>query len=384
MKLQSFKRYIFLGKIMLFTLIVFLCIIFLTRFSALHTDATSIIRADNIKNIALIAQLESNSSPLKILFSRDNSILASDYQYSLNIWKNQAIWKTIEFKSQHVIDFSLNWDNSLIATLQGGNAFEFNRSISLWNAYTGKQLETLIQVSQSRSVLCIKFSPSTNLLAYCSEHNLALYNIDDQREHKVAASTILTDVVFYPIENIIVGTGSQRIYFWNIVNGTLVHTIESPQAAATRLEFSADGKFIAGWGENNIAHIWESHSYELVTTLVHNERINDVAFSPNGQFIATASADNTVKVWNINQDTLVSTLEEHRDDVSAITYNNGGDLLVTGGRDSTIRFWSTETNTLLKSFYTSYPVVSIVFSEDDTMLAVNGYRQVLLFGIPIK
>ena len=121
-------------------------------------------------------------------------------------------------------------------------------------------------------------------------------------------------------------------------------TLRGARGAVLALAFSADGKLIAGGGEDNTLRIWEPdpgfRGDARAVLPGHTQPITAVAFAPDGQTAATGSRDGTARVWRLSR--IRSSLRAalaHPAEVSAIAYLPDGKSLVTACRDGRIRVW---------------------------------------------
>lgn len=123
--------------------------------------------------------------------------------------------------------------------------------------------------------------------------------------------------------------GSVRI--WDTQTGNLVTDLQMP-AAASKMDISSDGKYIATANADAVARVWEIPSGKLVSELRgHQGKINDVHFSPDGTQVVTASDDKTARVWNPKDGSMVHELGDQRTGVDAAKFSPDGIYVVTTG-----------------------------------------------------
>ena len=148
---------------------------------------------------------------------------------------------------------------------------------------------------------------------------------------------------------------------------------------ATAVATSADGKWLATAGKDNVIRIWDSSNGKPVKELLgHSAAINSLAFSPDNAKLASGSVDKSVRVFDI-----ISGKEfSHADtmtEISAVTWVLGGKQLATGGGDNVIRLWElpAQTDGVLKPLKDltghTQPVTSLAASADGKQL-VSGSR----------
>ena len=88
------------------------------------------------------------------------------------------------------------------------------------------------------------------------------------------------------------------VKIWNTENGELVRTLDSP-AAATRVAYSPDGKFLAIGGSGKVTIRDAEMGRELAVTEDEGWACSGLAFNPEGTLLVAAFGG-TVKVWEIS------------------------------------------------------------------------------------
>jgi WD40 repeat protein len=139
--------------------------------------------------------------------------------------------------------------------------------------------------------------------------------------------------------------GSVRLY--DITEKTPVAgaTLRGGRGAAAALAFSADGKLVAGGGEDQNLRVWEpgpgARSDARAVLPGHRQPITAVAIAPDGLSAATGSADGTARVWTLSRirPTQRAALP-HPAGVDAVAYLPDGKALVTACRDGRVRVWN--------------------------------------------
>jgi WD40 repeat protein len=85
---------------------------------------------------------------------------------------------------------------------------------------------------------------------------------------------------------------------WDAETGTLLAILTGHTGRVNDASFSADGKRIITFSQDDTARVWNAESGMLLGTLTgHSDQVYKAAISPNGKRIVTAGADNMVRVY---------------------------------------------------------------------------------------
>ena len=107
------------------------------------------------------------------------------------------------------------------------------------------------------------------------------------------------------------------------------------------IAFSADGRTLAGGGDNGTVYLWDATSEEIKTTLTgHSDRFDwsVVAFSPDGRTLASGarrSGDGEVYLWDVVSGECKASLNR-LGGVSSVAFSPDGSALAVGGKDVTL------------------------------------------------
>lgn len=145
-------------------------------------------------------------------------------------------------------------------------------------------------------------------------------------------------------------------------------TLRGARGAVSAVAFSADGKLIAGGGEDGTLRLWEpgpgfrGDARAMLTG--HSKPIVAAAVAPDGQTAATGSLDGTARVWTMSRirPGARATLP-HPAAVHAVAYLPDGKSLITACADGRVRVWDLSA---LK------PTVRVEFAAVVKVLAVSA------------
>ncbi len=253
-------------------------------------------------------------------------------QYNLFKTPSQAklftLIKTLKGHTQPV------WATAISANGQVLASGSQDRTIVVWNAFTGKLERTL------------------------KGHKDTVRSLAMSADGRILAS----------------GSGDTTIKLWNLPTGKLIGTFSGHSSPVWSVAIAPDGKTLISACEDGSINIWNLRTGAAKTIeSAHSSRIFTIALSPDGQTFATGSKDKTIKLWQLPTGKLLRTINQHTDAVRTIAYSPDGRQLASGSWDTTIHLWNPQTGERLQTLTGhSDRIVALVFSADGKQLASAG------------
>jgi WD40 repeat protein len=274
-------------------------------------------------------------------------------------------------------------------------------------------------------------SPDQHTLALRAGSDIQLWDIASGRLQRTLSGhqDVITSLVYSPDGSLLVsgsGTGEQKIFFWNPLDGTRIKTLEG--WTVSRLVFSHNGEYLFGEGDNAV-RIWRMSDDRLVATLQgvvgevayspdglliaftscsetengacieelislykvlegkvswssygFTKDITGIRFSPDGQTVAS-SAGNGIIIANTSDGLVKHRLYEAGNlvDVSKFMFSPDGSILLSTWANREVRIWNTQDGTLIHTFRQA--VDRMAFSPDNTLWAVLSNNTISLWGV---
>lgn len=224
-----------------------------------------------------------------------------------------------------------------------------DKTISLWNLNTGKQIFTFF--GQERQVYAAAISPDSNML------------VTGGLDHKITS--------------------------WQLNTKTFLRPLLSPNSSYSHLgfissiTFSPNRKILASASGDKTIRLWGGYTGDLKRTLNgHSDSVLSIAITPNGELIASGSADKTIRVWSLNRFEQPRILTGHSGWVTAIAITPDGKIIVSGSRDGTIKLWDIHSGELLRTINgESDQILSIAITPDGQTIASGSSNLVKIWHL---
>jgi WD40 repeat protein/serine/threonine protein kinase len=114
-----------------------------------------------------------------------------------------------------------------------------------------------------------------------------------------------------------------------------VHT-----ALVRRLEYSADGRWLASASYDKTVIVWDAATGRASRMLRgHSGEVSSAAFSKDGRTLVSASWDGTLKFWSRDKDAEAQTLSTGLGPIWMMAVSPDGRFLAAGGREGTVKLW---------------------------------------------
>jgi WD40 repeat protein len=164
--------------------------------------------------------------------------------------------------------------------------------------------------------------------------------------------------------------------------------LNGAEGNVTFVAWNPKGRQLAVASLDNSVKIWDVVDGSLLLTLQgHTDQIWSISWSPDGARIASASKDKTVRIWDTHTGALLTTLS-HPEKVWTVTWSPDGARIASGGgepdtvRSRFIQIWDSTTYTMLVNIdfgeLPSGAVGFLAWKPDSTQLAsIAGGVQIL-------
>ncbi len=261
-----------------------------------------------------------------------------------------------------------SWENSLAFTEWSAPplcaAFSPNAK---WLASAGGHLARIWDLRSRTTVRSAdaKFGADSAATAPAEKNRSASVSLDrpaieESKRYKAVEFTWpgggISDLEFSPDGKRIAGCGFSNATVWDIRLQKQVHRFELGFGYVRGVTFSRDGKRIATTGNDSTIRVWDAATGKLILSFKTAGAVanTSVAFSPDGARLATATFLNlksvpNVMVWDAGTGKACLALTGHENDVWKVAYSHDGKRLISAGSDG-VRVWDAETGQQISIF----------------------------------
>ncbi len=233
-------------------------------------------------------------------------------------------------------------------------------TVSIWDVTTAKRLSSRrirdgYQGNINFSPGSVVFSPGGDILAATlDEQKIGLWANQGEKY----LSTLIGNaykLALSPDHKLLASGEGRVIQLWDLATGNQSHTLEGYEIRLTALAFSSQLSgdsstkiLLAASGVDGPIKLWDAYTGTLVKTLDVPNAATTLLFSPNDTLLAAGffdpeSSSTVIQVWRVLDGTLLHTLRGFKGLISSMAFSPDGKLFISGSWDGTVQRWNTNT-----------------------------------------
>ncbi|MBC7976434.1 MAG: protein kinase [Myxococcales bacterium] len=154
------------------------------------------------------------------------------------------------------------------------------------------------------------------------------------------------DVALAPDGNLVaaIDVMGETAYLWDLTTGASVAEIPNDASEFPSVAFSADGRWLATSGGNEV-RVFDTQRRAHALTLA-GRGIHRLAFDPTGPRLLTGSATGDAWIWEIPSGAKLHHLRDIGEPVESVSFSPNGLLVSAGCRDGAVLIWHARTGQL--------------------------------------
>jgi WD40 repeat protein len=180
-------------------------------------------------------------------------------------------------------------------------------AITLWDAASGKQLQTITGFETAAPVYSAKFGADGKRIIWFARGTVQLYDLASQKfgpvmshEDFVSDETLSQDgsLVATAAAGTVNGEFTPAIFLWDAASGELKNTLTNSDGL-NAIAFSPDGSLIAASTGSKLLFWDVANGKKTAEISAGSEEILGLAFSPDGTSLAASGVNGTVTLWQV-------------------------------------------------------------------------------------
>ncbi|XP_075624119.1 WD repeat-containing protein 90 isoform X1 [Balearica regulorum gibbericeps] len=187
------------------------------------------------------------------------------------------------------------------------------------------------------------------------------------------------------------GDSHCQICIWNIQDGVCTANLFHHETQVQAMAFSRDDRFLVTLGDysDQTIALWNTYTYELMSSTCILEPVHDVAFSPRSHRELACVGKGGMTFWLLEQQGADVNLKVHQApapdvlgpvELTSICY--GADALLYSGTNSgQICVWDTETNCCFMTWEADEGEIGALVCQHDRLVSGSNTKRVRLWAV---
>jgi len=178
-----------------------------------------------------------------------------------------------------------------------------------------------------------------------------------------------------------IDTKGRAARVWDASTGILVAELENDASEASSLAVSADSRWLATSGGDDV-RVFDTSTWRRVATIA-GPRVRSLCFDPSGLRLVVGTHDGITSIWDIPTGERLRRLREAGAPVDAVAFSTDGALVAAGSRDGTVQVWDAVSGGLRMEFNAHHDkVFAIEFAASgNLMLSAGGDGAVVVANV---
>jgi hypothetical protein len=272
-----------------------------------------------------------NDNSHKVVFSPDNTMLASCSSKSINIFSVMTGQFLKSLSCPYSSNAAFSPDSTMIVYMAYKISIRNNnyKSLCLWSLTSDRQIWEF-KDNNMPVISSIAFSPDGSMIATgFQDGTVRLWCAISGQPLKVCAnnSDRINIVKFSPDSQSIVSTYKSTVRVWSVATGKLFKEFTKSDHEMLSVAFSLDGNLLASSFNDGILHVWSVASEQQLQHIkISSRSVTSAAFSPNCQYIVFGLDHGTVQLCSIASGQQIKEFI-HTDRVSNVTFSPDGNMI---------------------------------------------------------
>ena len=255
-----------------------------------------------------------------------------------------------------------------------------DKTIRIWDAFTGKSVNTLRGHVQGISDLSWS-SDSRFICSASDDKSVRIYDVNSSKCIRTLEghSDYVFCVNFNPQSNHIVsGSFDNTVRLFDVRSGSTLRTLSAHGHPVSAVHFSRDGSMLVSSSYDGSVRVWDTATGQLLKNLVRDNHppVSFVKFSPNGKYILAGTLDSHLRLWDYTDGKIIKSYRGHVNNryciFSTFVVTHPVKHIASGSENGLIFIWDLQTKEILQTLAGHTDVVLAVAAHPTNCVLASG------------